>query len=150
MSTRFFTNNGENTLLNKFKGVFENNKDIEFFDALVGYFRASGYFRIRPFLDKVPHIRILVGINVDKMLADAQKSGLEFFKHDEKGKKAAEGDVIMMDMVYKNEKDNLVSNSRNLIRSGAAYLKGILAKIWFNSTNHPRTHRILRVRYLGA
>ena len=47
MSTRFFTNNGENTLLNKFKGVFQNNKDIEFFDALVGYFRASGYFKIR-------------------------------------------------------------------------------------------------------
>ena len=36
MSTRFFTNDGENTLLNKFKGVFEHNKDIEYFDALVG------------------------------------------------------------------------------------------------------------------
>jgi HKD family nuclease len=51
---------------------------------LVGYFRASGYFRIRPFLDKVPQIRILVGINVDKMLANAQKSGLEFFKQEER------------------------------------------------------------------
>ena len=27
--------------------------------------RASGYFAIRPCLEKVPHIRILVGINVD-------------------------------------------------------------------------------------
>ncbi|MGB6267872.1 MAG: hypothetical protein WBF67_02595 [Olleya sp.] len=43
MSTKFFTNQDKNTLYNKFKGVFENNKDIEFFDALVGYFRASGY-----------------------------------------------------------------------------------------------------------
>jgi ERCC4-related helicase len=37
-------------------------------------------------LDKVPHIRILVGINIDKMLADAQKEGLEFFKNHEKTK----------------------------------------------------------------
>jgi hypothetical protein len=38
MSTKFFTNQNENTLLNKFKGVFENNRDIEFFDAIVGYY----------------------------------------------------------------------------------------------------------------
>jgi len=62
MSTKFFTNEGTNTLLQKFKGVFENNKDIEFFDALVGYFRASGYFKLRHFLEHVPNIRILIGI----------------------------------------------------------------------------------------
>jgi len=80
MSTKFFTNSEENTLIKKFEGVFANN-NIQFFDALVGYFRASGYFRIRPYLDNVPNIRILVGINVDKMLADAQRDGLEFFKN---------------------------------------------------------------------
>ena len=69
MSTKFFTNKDQNTLLNKFKGIFENNKDIEFFDAVVGYFRASGYFKIRPFLEDVPSIRILVGIDVDKVIA---------------------------------------------------------------------------------
>jgi hypothetical protein len=74
MTTKFFTNNEANTLLNKFEGVFKYNSNIQYFDALVGYFRASGYFRIRPFLDKVPKIRILVGINIDKMLAEAQKS----------------------------------------------------------------------------
>lgn len=86
MSTKFFTNSEENTLIKKFEGVFTYNPNIQYFDALVGYFRASGYFRIRPFLDKVPHIRILVGINIDKMLADAQKEGLEFFKNHEKTK----------------------------------------------------------------
>lgn len=70
MSTRFFTNSGENTLLKKFKGIFENNKDIEYFDALVGFLRASGYFSIRPHLQQVPKIRILVGINVDTIIAD--------------------------------------------------------------------------------
>jgi superfamily II DNA/RNA helicase len=78
MSTRFFTNDGNNTLLKKFKGVFEHNTDIENFDALVGYFRASGYFKIRPFLDNVPQIRILVGIDVDKILAKYQSKGLLF------------------------------------------------------------------------
>lgn len=84
MSTKFFTNKDENTLLNKFQGVFQYNPNIAHFDALVGYFRASGYFKIRPFLDKVPKIRILVGINVDKLMADAHSSGLDFFKNQDK------------------------------------------------------------------
>jgi superfamily II DNA or RNA helicase len=78
MSTKFFTNQDQNTLLNKFKGIFDHNKDIQFFDAMVGYFRASGYFKIRPFLDSVPNIRILVGIDVDVILAKYQSKGLLF------------------------------------------------------------------------
>lgn len=78
MSTKFFTNQKENTLYNKFKGVFESNKDIVSFDALVGYFRASGYFKIRPLLNDVPKIRILVGIDVDQILAKYQSKGLLF------------------------------------------------------------------------
>jgi superfamily II DNA/RNA helicase len=86
MSTKFFTNSEQNTLINKFEGVFTHNPNIQYFDALVGYFRASGYFRIRPFLDKVPKIRILVGINVDKLIANSHKEGIEFFKNHEKAK----------------------------------------------------------------
>lgn len=78
MSTKFFTNQDTNTLLNKFKGIFEHNIDIENFDALVGYFRSSGYFKVRPFLDNVPQIRILVGIDVDKIIAKYQSKGLLF------------------------------------------------------------------------
>ncbi|KEY19298.1 helicase-related protein [Kaistella antarctica] len=78
MSTKFFTNVDHNTLFNKFKGVFDNNKDIEYFDALVGYFRSSGYFKIRPLLNDVPNIRILVGINVDHILSKFQSKGLLF------------------------------------------------------------------------
>jgi hypothetical protein len=36
MSTKFFTNDGGNTLLKKFEGVFERNKDIRFLDTLKG------------------------------------------------------------------------------------------------------------------
>ncbi|MBN8459661.1 MAG: helicase [Verrucomicrobia bacterium] len=75
MSTRFFTNNGDNTLLAKFRGIFEHNPDIERFDALIGYLRASGYFAIRPHLENVPKIRILVGINVDAIVDEYQKRG---------------------------------------------------------------------------
>lgn len=86
MSTKIFTNTEENTLINKFEGVFTYNPNIQYFDALVGYFRASGYFRVRPFLDKVPKIRILVGINVDRLMSEAQREGLEFFKNHQKTK----------------------------------------------------------------
>lgn len=78
MSTRFFTNENQNTLLNKFEGVFTHNRDIQYFDALVGYFRSSGYFALRPHLENVPHIRILVGINVDDLLARYHSKGLLF------------------------------------------------------------------------
>lgn len=84
MSTRFFTNSGDNTLINKFKGIFEHNKDIAHFDALVGFLRASGYFSIRPFLNHVPNIRILVGINVDTIISDYHKQGLLFHPDSER------------------------------------------------------------------
>ena len=76
MSTKFFTNEDGNTLLNKFSGVFKHNPHIEEFDALVGYFRSTGYFKIRPFLEDVPRIRILVGINVDAVTAQYKSKGL--------------------------------------------------------------------------
>jgi hypothetical protein len=82
MSTKFFTNNEDNTLLRKFEAVFSYNPKIHHFDALVGYFRASGYFRVRPFLDNVSEIRILVGINIDNLLDNAYNQGFEFFKND--------------------------------------------------------------------
>ncbi len=77
MSTRFFTNTGENTLLNKFKGIFSHVRVAEF-DALVGFFRSSGYFRLREHLRGVGQIRILVGIDVDHLISEAAKKGLEF------------------------------------------------------------------------
>ncbi|MBK9177938.1 MAG: hypothetical protein IPM46_16775 [Flavobacteriales bacterium] len=41
MSTKFFTNAEENTLLKKLAGIFQHMQ-VCHFDALVGYFRASG------------------------------------------------------------------------------------------------------------
>jgi len=83
MGTNFFTNEKENTLLEKIEGVFKYRK-VHFFDALVGYFRASGYFRIRKFIQQTPKIRILVGINVDKLTYQANRQGLLFNPSEEK------------------------------------------------------------------
>lgn len=85
MSTKFFTNEKENTLLNKIEGIF-SHRHIHFFDALVGYFRASGYFRIRPFVDKAAEIRILVGINIDNLIYEANKKGLLFQEDPDKSR----------------------------------------------------------------
>ena len=77
METNFFTNENQNTLLEKIEGVFKYKK-VHFFDVLVGYFRASGYFKIRKFIEQTPKIRFLVGINVDKLTAQANQQGLLF------------------------------------------------------------------------
>lgn len=78
MSTNFFTNQGGNSLLKKFKGVFEKFTNLYAFHAVVGYFRASGYFAIRDQLMELDDVKILVGINVDHLVADAKRRGLLF------------------------------------------------------------------------
>ena len=84
ISTKFFTNEGGNSLLKKFAGAFEHIADLHAFHAVVGYFRASGYFAIREHLIKVPEVKILVGINVDIISAEAKRRGLLFFGEPEK------------------------------------------------------------------
>lgn len=86
MPTKFFTNQENNSLLKKFEGVFANIDSIRHFDALVGYFRASGYFKIRPFLDKIPKIRILVGINVDQLTKKYHNKGQLYIENPEETK----------------------------------------------------------------
>ncbi len=84
MPTKFFTNQNDNSLLKKLEGVFTNIESIRHFDALVGYFRTSGYFKVRTFLDRIPKIRILVGINVDQLIKKYHDKGQLYLEnHDE-------------------------------------------------------------------
>ncbi|HRK72683.1 MAG TPA: hypothetical protein PLL64_00290, partial [Rhodothermales bacterium] len=80
MSTQFFTNRDSNNLLTKFQGVLEHIPNLHSFDALVGYFRSSGYFKLRPFLENIQQIRILVGINVDHLAAQYTALGQQYLK----------------------------------------------------------------------
>jgi len=68
MSTKFF-NNIDATLLDKFQGIASAMANFDIFHAVVGYFRSSGYFKLRRELENVCEIRILVGINVDAILS---------------------------------------------------------------------------------
>ncbi len=86
MSTKFFTNSNERSLFDKFTGIIEHMKNMYAFHAVVGYFRSSGYFALQPYLKEIKNIKILVGINVDQMFADAQRKGLLYFGDEEKGK----------------------------------------------------------------
>lgn len=79
MSSRFFTNRDGNTLMNEFEGILENNPQVKNLDAVVGFLRASGYFTLRPFLDGINKVRILIGIDVDKYIARAHQKGELFF-----------------------------------------------------------------------
>ncbi len=84
MSNKFFTNQEKNTLFNKLTGIFEHNQNINHFDVLVGYFRSSGYFKLRPLLEDVANIRILVGIDVDKLTQESHSLGLIYQENKEK------------------------------------------------------------------
>jgi len=93
MSTKFFTNRTDSqSLYTKFAGILENNK-IHFFEALVGYFRASGYFKIQDLLKDVEQIRILVGINVDKITNDFHSRGQLYFENKDLTKASFLNDV---------------------------------------------------------
>lgn len=67
MSTKFFNNKDANTLFEKLKGIAQGMGCFYRFLAVVGYFRSSGYFKLRKELGDVSDIRILIGINVDNI-----------------------------------------------------------------------------------
>ena len=64
----FFTNEPERNLYDRFNKILK--RDTQFFDVLVGYFRASGFYLLQDSLEKVEKTRILIGINTDKQIVD--------------------------------------------------------------------------------
>jgi hypothetical protein len=71
----FFTNEPERNLYDRFNKILK--RDTQFFDVLVGYFRASGFYMLQDSLDNVEHIRILIGINTDKEIVEMYKASQE-------------------------------------------------------------------------
>ena len=78
-NSHIFTNRDGNTLMKEFEGVLSHNPQIRNLDAVVGFLRASGYFSLRPFLDSINKVRVLIGIDVDKYIAEAARQGKLFF-----------------------------------------------------------------------
>ena len=78
-NSHIFTNRDGNTLMKEFEGVLSHNPQIRNLDAVVGFLRASGYFSLRPFLNSIKSLRVLIGIDVDKYIAEAARQGKLFF-----------------------------------------------------------------------
>lgn len=104
-----FTNKGGNTLMREFEGILQNNPQIRNLDAVVGFLRASGYFSLRPFLNSIGKVRILIGIDVDKYITQAARQGKLFF--------GAEEDV-KADTLRKIRKDIETSHYKKEIEKG--------------------------------
>ena len=107
--SHIFTNRDGNTLMKEFEGVLQNNPQIRNLDAVVGFLRASGYFSLRPFLDNIGKVRVLIGIEVDKYIAQAARQGKLFFGAEEEVKE---------DCLRKIRKDIESSNYKKEIEEG--------------------------------
>ena len=107
--THIFTNKGGNTLIREFEGLLQYNPQIKNLDAVVGFLRASGYFSLRPFLDNINKIRVLIGIDVDKYIVQAIRQGKLFFGAEENVKE---------ECLRKMRKDIETSNYKKEIEEG--------------------------------
>lgn len=95
--------------MKEFEGVLQHNPQIRNLDAVVGFLRASGYFSLRPFLDSINKVRVLIGIDVDKYIAEAARQGKLFF--------GAE-DNVKQDCLRQIRKDIESSNYKKEIEDG--------------------------------
>ena len=152
--TKFFTNQEQNTLYNKFAGIFDNNPNIRCLDILVGYFHASGYFQIRKLLENIRPIRILVGINIDQITLDMQTHGILFNNADKEKAESEWQDNLRKDINQagydKDTEDGIlqfvedINNDKVQIKAHPA--KNIHAKIYImrpeNFNEHSGGHVI--------
>ena len=74
MSSKFFNNKTGNTLFDKLKGIASEMATFDRFLAVVGFFRSSGYFKLRKELGDISEIKILVGINIDDIFRKHNKA----------------------------------------------------------------------------
>lgn len=89
MSKHFFNNTDGNTLFEQFKGIAQGMPSFDVFLAVVGYFRSSGYFKLRKELGDISEIKILIGINIDDIFRKHNKAML-MFADEEKAKEIFE------------------------------------------------------------
>ena len=85
MSTKFFNNTNGNTLFDKLRGIASQMATFDRFLAVVGFFRSSGYFKLRKELGDISEIKILVGINIDDIFRRHNKA-LLMLANEEKAK----------------------------------------------------------------
>ena len=100
----FFTNEPERDLYSRFSTILKSN--TQFFDILVGYFRTSGFFKMKDAMESVEKIRILVGLNVDKYtvkIIDKANMELKYEAPTTKQAKDFFSNSIENELVFKNK-----------------------------------------------
>lgn len=139
-NSNFFTNRNGNTLMKEFEGVLQHNNHIKNLDAVVGFLRASGYFSLRPFLDHINKVRVLIGIDVDKYITQADSQGKIFFGAEEEVKE---------DCLRKIRKDIERSNYSKEVECGMLQMVQDLIDSKLELRAHPskRIHAKLYVLY---
>ncbi|MEE0490252.1 helicase-related protein [Methanosphaera stadtmanae] len=114
MSTNFITNEDGSHLSIKLNNVLKKSRE---FDCLVGYFYLSGYHMLEKELDKMDHIRILVGMGVDSKTFDVL----------EKSKKERIPDTDFIETTQSNitEEMNNSSDTSNVEKGVKNFLEGL-------------------------
>ncbi|MDP2672990.1 MAG: helicase-related protein [Nanoarchaeota archaeon] len=69
-NSNFITNEKGDTLYSRLDSLIKNTKA---FDCLVGYFFSSGFYRLCDYLKSPEKVRILIGLNTDKGVAELIK-----------------------------------------------------------------------------
>ena len=147
MSSKFFTNQGTNTLENRLKDIL-THYDIKNLEFLIGYFRISGFKKIAKLLDNVDKVRILVGINIDKLTHDAQARGKKFnlFDYEKFNQEFIENQKeCLTNEEYTQEVDESVNQFIKLIAQNRLEIrisqdKNIHSKIYILRENEIKRH----------
>lgn len=132
MSSKFFTNQDTNTLENRLKDIL-SHYGVEYLEFLIGYFRISGFVKISPYLANIKKARILVGINVDAIIAEAKSKGKKpnlfdgdgfkkSFKEEQKevlaqaqyAKEVDESVEVLLEMLEQNTLELKISKDKNI------------------------------------
>lgn len=125
MTTKFFNNENGNTLFEKLKGIAAGmGLNFHTFQAVSGFFRSSGYFKLRAELKDVQRIQILVGINIDNIFRKHNKA--EFFMGDpEEARKAFSKDYIedVKNAEYADEVENGILQLAQDLADGRVEMK---------------------------
>jgi len=132
MASKFFNNQNGNTLENRLKDIL-THYNVEFLEFLIGYFRISGFVKIAPYLQNIKKARILVGINVDAVIASAKARGKqvnlfdadqfrksfidkqkEVLTNADYSKEVDESVEILLDMLQNNRLELKISKDKNI------------------------------------
>jgi superfamily II DNA or RNA helicase len=115
----FITNENSHNLKERFEALI---KDTRFFDCLVGYFYASGFYSIYKSLEKTEKVRVLIGISTNKqtyeLMNSTKQQALQFSSAETKEHLAEVVEKEMEDAEDNEKVESGITKFIEWIRSG--------------------------------